>query len=68
MGKSVALPPQSIKTSILSFQSAIFLTLSTAAVLVKTLKPDGSRLVNTAESSISGFCLTAHSTPLPKFP
>ena len=28
----------------------------------------GARLVNTAASSISGFCLIAHSTPRPRFP
>ena len=65
-GRSVALPPQIIITSILSFQSSTSATLQTVAVSVRILTSSGFLLVNTATSSISSFCFTAHSTPLPK--
>ena len=35
---------------------------------VKMETVSGSRLVNTAASLMSGFCLMAHSTPFPRFP
>ena len=67
-GRSVALPPQRIITSILSVHCSTSFTEHTAASLVKIETCSGARLVNTATSSISGFCLIAHSTPLPKLP
>ena len=67
-GKSVALPPQRIITSILSFHCSTSSTEHTKAPSVNIDTLSGARLVNTATSSISGFCLIAHSTPLPRFP
>ena len=67
-GKSVALPPQRIITSILSFHCSTSSTEQTAAPSVKMDTVSGARLVNTAASSISGFCLIAHSTPRPRLP
>ena len=42
--------------------------LHTAAVSVNIVTSSGFLRVNTATSSISGFCLIAHSTPRPRFP
>ena len=67
-GRSVALPPQRINTSILSFHCSISFTEQTSALFVRIDTFSGARLVNTAVSSMSGFCLIAHSTPLPRFP
>ena len=43
-------------------------TEQTAAPSVRIETVSDARLVKTAASSISGFCLIAHSTPLPRFP
>ena len=67
-GRSVALPPQIIMTSILSFQAATSATEATVAPGVRIFTVCGSRLVNTATSSVSSFCFTAHSTPRPRLP
>ena len=67
-GRSVALPPHRIITSILSFHFSTSATEQTAAVFVRIDTASGARLVNTTTSSMSGFCLIAHSTPLPRFP
>ena len=67
-GRSVALPPQMIITSISSFIVRMSLTEYTFTPSVRRERDDGSLRVNTAFSSISGLCLTAHSTPLPRFP
>ena len=67
-GRSVALPPHKIMTSILSFHSSTSATEHTFASFVRIETLSGARLVNTATSSISGFCLIAHSTPRPRFP
>ena len=52
LGRSVALPPQIIITSILSFQSSTSATLQTVAVSVRILTSSGFLLVNTATRDV----------------
>jgi hypothetical protein len=68
VGKSFALPPHKISTSILSDQFANSQMCKTLAVFELIFKSSGALRVNTATSSISGFCSTALSTPRPRFP
>ena len=68
LGRSVALPPQRMRTSILSFHSAAFAADTTGTFSVAILSDAGSRRVNTAASSVSGLCLMAFSTPRPRLP
>ena len=67
-GKSVALPPQRIITSIFPCHFSTSSIWQTATPSERTLTLSGFLLVNTATNSMSGFCLMAHSTPRPKLP
>ena len=67
-GRSVALPPQMMSTSISSLpvsRSAVLLT-GTPGVLI--FRVEGSRREYTAASVISSFFRMAASTPLPRLP
>ena len=66
-GRSVALPPPSTSTSILSLYFSSSDTARAGTPLL-TLRLSGFLLVNTATSSISGFCAIALSTPLDRLP
>ena len=68
VGRSVALPPQMISTSILSVHSFAASAFTTGTPSVRISTVSGDLLVKTAASSISGFCRMAHSTPRPRFP
>ena len=67
-GVSVALPPQRISTSISSLCPAISAAGYTGIPSVSIFTLSGGLLVNTATSLMSEFCLSAHSTPLPRLP
>ena len=67
-GRSVAEPPQSIITSILSFMDNMSSICFTSTPSVAIFTPEGSLLVNTAVSSISSLRAMAFSTPLPMLP
>ena len=67
-GKSVALPPQIMRTSSSSFMFTASSTWYTFAVSVNIFTSSGLRRVKTAFNSMSGLCFTAHSTPRPRFP
>ena len=67
-GRSVALPPHIISTSTSSACAAASSALYTGVPFVRMLTSSGFLRENTAVSSMSGFCLMAHSTPRPRLP